>query len=390
MQMGCLFAVPARRPCYANGALKLAQDETGKAIPMKDVGATKEQIAEMQVVKPDAATAKLMAVPDRSARRWVRLPGHLTNVAVSSLGSIYGVNRYRQIWAKRRWNVGRWTRMGGSLRQISVNNAGTVVTGVNIHRHIWYTRVNVNALGATRWARAPGSLVDVSSGGRFMYGVNHFDHIYRAGLLGRNWCRLPGALIQISAHGTKVVGVNRGGHVWQYLGYGRWRRFVHAPLARWASMGRDGEMWVIARSQAIFRMVRGQRFHRLPGALVQVDVADRNNIVGVNRYQQIWAWVARGGRVICHYRWCRRRRCRIVGRRCGYRRRCRRVRRCRRYGYRHRCHYVNHCWNQRYCHGGRHHCWYQRYRCRFCRRVAAVAAKDEKIGQKTEGEEVLV
>ena len=286
----CLFAVRTRvqRPCYANGALKLAQDENGHDLPMKDVPATKEEVEGMKSVKADAETTKLMAVPDRWTSGWRRIPGSLTNVAVSSLGSIYGVNRYRHIWTKRAWNRGNWRRLPGSLTQISVNTGGTIVTGVNRHRQIWYTRVNVRNLGAVSWRNAPGRLVDVTSGRTFMYGVNSHDHIWRANLMNRNWCRLPGALKQISAHGTKVVGVNRHGHVWQYIGYGRWRH-IRAPRARWASMGRDGDLWVIATNQLIYRRF-GARFRRIPGALVQIDVADRNNIVGVNRYRQIWAW----------------------------------------------------------------------------------------------------
>ena len=95
-----------------------------------------------------------MAVP-------VHIPGRLTNVAVSSLGTIYGVNRYRHIWVKRAYNRGNWRRLPGSLTQISVNNGGTIVTGVNRYRQIWYTRVTVRNLGAVRWANAPGRLVDV-------------------------------------------------------------------------------------------------------------------------------------------------------------------------------------------------------------------------------------
>ena len=192
-----------QRPCYANGALKLAQDENGQEIAMKDVAATKEEVEGMQSVKPDAATTKLMTVPDRWTSKWVRIPGGLTNVAVSSLGSIYGVNGHRHIWTKRAWNRGGWKRLPGSLTQISVNTGGTIVTGVNIRRQIWYTRVSVKNLGAVRWRSSPGSLVDVTSGRTFMYGVNSHDHIWRANLMNRNWCRLPGALKQISAHGTK-------------------------------------------------------------------------------------------------------------------------------------------------------------------------------------------
>ena len=96
--------------------------------------------------------------------------------------------------------------------------------------------------------------------------------------------------MQISAHGTKVVGVNRGGAVWQYIGNGRWKHFGNAPRpARWASMGRDGDMWVIGRNQRIYRLV-GKRFQQIPGALVQIDVADRRTVVGVNSAQRIWQW----------------------------------------------------------------------------------------------------
>ena len=91
--------------------------------------------------------------------------------------------------------------------------------------------------------------------------------------------------------------------------------------------------------------------------------------------------------VRCHTRYCHRRRCRIVGRRCRNQRRCRRVRHCywRRYGYRRyrRCGWRNHCWNVRHCYGGRRHCWTQRYACgRICRRYAAVAKKDEKVAKQ--------
>lgn len=272
-------------PCYANGALKLAQDETGKPIPMKDTPATEEELKEMQVVKPDVQT-KLMVGAD--GYRWVQLPGALMNVAISSLGSLYGVNRHHHIYTKRRWNHGNWHRLPGALTEISVNNAGTVITGVNVHRHIYYSRVNVNNLGAVGWRHVPGSLVDVTSGAHFRYGVNRHDHIYRAHLFNRNWCRLPGALIQISAHGAKVVGVNRGGAVYQYLGHGRWRHFA-SPRARWASMGQDGEFWVIGHNEAIYRW-NGRSFSRIGGALIQIDVADRNNIVGVNRHHRIYQW----------------------------------------------------------------------------------------------------
>ena len=123
-----------------------------------------------------------------------------------------------------------------------------------------------------------------------MYGVNSHDHIYRANLMNRTGCKRPGALVQISAHGTKVVGVNRGGFVYQYLGNGRWKHFGNAPRpARWASMGKDGDFWVIGRNQRIYRLA-GRRFQRIPGALVQIDVADRRNVVGVNSAQQIWQW----------------------------------------------------------------------------------------------------
>ena len=54
-------------------------------------------------------------------------------------------------------------------------------------------------------------------------------------------------------------------------------------------MGRDGDLWVIGTNQLIYRRIGGQ-MRRIPGHLMQIDVADRNNIVGVNRHHQIYAF----------------------------------------------------------------------------------------------------
>ena len=109
------------------------------------------------------------------------------------------------------------------------------------HHYIYYTRVNVNNLGAISWRHIPGRLKDVSSGAVFRYGVNAHNHIWCASLTGQNWCRLSGAPKQISAHGRKVVGVNRDGMCGNTLG----TVVGDTSVLFGASMGRDGEFWVM-------------------------------------------------------------------------------------------------------------------------------------------------
>ncbi len=56
------------------------------------------------------------------------------------------------------------------------------------------------------------------------------------------------------------------------------------------SLGSDGTMWAVNKKRAIFRRVAGS-WEQLPGACIQVNVANKDNIMSVNEEGSLFEWI---------------------------------------------------------------------------------------------------
>jgi hypothetical protein len=70
-----------------------------------------------------------------NGRRWIEMPGRLSQVEVAENGDVYGVTPENRVV---RWKAGRdiWVRQGGNLRQISAGDGGRL-WGVNSDNRVF-------------------------------------------------------------------------------------------------------------------------------------------------------------------------------------------------------------------------------------------------------------
>ena len=138
----------------------------------------------------------------------------INGVGVSSSGDIWGLD-----------GKSRKTKLPGTL--INISYGRNFLFGVNANDDIYFT--NVSNPKSIKWTQLPGKLVQISYDPikNVLAGVNRNDDIYVADkniTTSPNWKNIPGKLINVSASNGKLLGVNRNNNIYFNADYntGNW------------------------------------------------------------------------------------------------------------------------------------------------------------------------
>jgi len=104
-----------------------------------------------------------------------------------------------------------------------------------------------------KWGQLAGGAIRIAVGAKnHLVCANTLDEIYESRDGGRNWSKLPGAACEVA-------------------------------------LGVDGDLWVINKSEQIWRW-NGSAWVQMSGAAVKISVANKKNIACVNKAGQIFKW----------------------------------------------------------------------------------------------------
>jgi len=102
------------------------------------------------------------------------------------------------------------------------------------------------------------------------------------------WTHIDGSLRQIDVvSNDNVWGVNNKCEVWNWNG-SNWKQ--EKGYFKQVSAGKDA-VWAIDVDDQVFRL-EGKEWKQIPGSLKQIDVADPNNIWGVNANNEVFQWLS--------------------------------------------------------------------------------------------------
>lgn len=140
------------------------------------------------------------------------------------------------------------------------------------------------------WSQITGSLMNVSQGPEWTWGVNKSGAVFRCPTpCNGNWTQVPGSLTQVKAGKKEVWGVNSSDSIFKTSpdSTGNWAQ-VPGSLTN-VSVGPDGTVWGVNRTGAIFTCPAGctGQWKQVDGNLKQIDVGE-DVVVGVNSNNDIW------------------------------------------------------------------------------------------------------
>ncbi|NIR28750.1 MAG: hypothetical protein GWN84_05420 [Gammaproteobacteria bacterium] len=163
------------------------------------------------------------------------------------------------------------------------------------------------------WTPVRGALVQISVGSwKHVWGVSNTDTISRWNASEKHWEQINGRLINVSvaADGT-TWGVNRDGHSYRWNGR-QWQQMSwyfhprgvklkgHAstdqPLVQ-VSVGRQGQVWAISNRGNLYQWDGsswGQRPTQEHGAAKWVSVARDGSVFLLNRSNKVFRWASEG------------------------------------------------------------------------------------------------
>ena len=260
--------------------------------------------------------------------RWIRMPGILSQIAVSRGGSeVWGVNPSGYIY---KWLQdfggpanGRWRLMPGRLDQISVGDDGTIwgIRAQSILRWKWDDPTNPRISNGT-WINVPGSLTKVVVGERNkIFGIRE-GLVWKWQWINPNavdeqqgiWIRLPrpGWLSDIdTSRGGPTIGVDSNDQIHWYKGNGEWGpipgRIKRISVSFWGTPARSGQppksgIWAVQDDGDIFRLIQTKYtpqqgpfyrayWEKVPGTLHHVAVGIESQHVWGTRDNIIFRWV---------------------------------------------------------------------------------------------------
>ena len=209
--------------------------------------------------------------------QWVRVGGSLSWVD-SGIDLLVGISKHRiymrtGMSAKKHTGVG-WKRIAGGLMQIST--FGPHLWGVNKSHSIWVGSF-LGGDGNKRWGKGGG-------GGR---GHHHHRMKRRWSFKFGGWKRVGGALMRVSCGRMGIWGVNKHHHIYYWAG--GWKRYAGA-LVDISSGGH--EIWGVNKAHQIYRRRGKGGWKRIPGRLQQVSVSQRDHVWGIWK-QKIYRWTGK-------------------------------------------------------------------------------------------------
>jgi hypothetical protein len=84
--------------------------------------------------------------------------------------------------------------------------------------------------------------------------------------------------ISVADRDHVIVVTPPNGDIWQLEGYLKWNRYPSIlGGVQSASIGRDGELWAISKSNRIYRWA-GSTWQRMPGMALEVTVGSKDHI----------------------------------------------------------------------------------------------------------------
>ncbi len=263
---------------------------------------------------------KMNDIYRRVNNHWKRMPGKAVDIGIGANGSVWviGIGRTpggHGIW---QWNGSNWERVQGAAVRVDVDAAGNPWV-VNDAGGIF----KWNGKG---WNTLPGLGTDITVGGgsEWVIGTDSVPGghgIYKWRSRTRKWKRVPGGAVAISTggvsngfqSGTPVLkpttppgtgpvfskvpytwAVNRTGRIYRLNKNRKWK-LISGVLAKDIGVGANGTVWIIGTKAtrggyAIYRWMEN-RFARVDGAAVRIDVGPWGTPWVVNSFGNIYRWV---------------------------------------------------------------------------------------------------
>jgi hypothetical protein len=214
---------------------------------------------------------------------WNQIPGQLAQIAVASDGAVWGINASQQVFRFNPQTQG-WDQIPGTFAQIAVGSAG-VVWAINAAQQIF--RFDPGTQG---WDQIPGALTQIAVGADgSVWGLNAQQQIFYFDPQTQGWDQIPGLLTQIAVGSANAVwGLNAQQQIYHYNPQTQdWDQIP--GLLTQITVGANGAVWGINAAQQIFTFnAQPQTWEQIPGALAQIAVGADGSVWGINAQQQIF------------------------------------------------------------------------------------------------------
>jgi virginiamycin B lyase len=216
---------------------------------------------------------------------WQQVPGLLTQIAVGSAGSVWGINSAGQVFTFNTVTQ-NWSLIPGQLGQIAVASDGAV-WGINSAQEIYRFDPQIQS-----WDHIPGLLTQIAVGSAgVVWGINAAQQIFRFDPGTQGWDQIPGALAQIAvAADGSVWGVNAQQQIFYFDPQAQAWDQIPGLLTQIA-VGSANAVWGINAQQQIFQFdPQTQLWNQIPGLLTQITVGANGTVWGINAAQQTYTF----------------------------------------------------------------------------------------------------